>query len=497
MADRIKIRDFLIAVGFEGKDAQNGLKELQVTVNQLAKSLHNAFGQQRSGIGKMVGGYKRINDLLERRLTLERELSKLGFQGTKPKDSKKKTPTDSAEPSLALRRARIAAQRQEITAINAGTDTSGLNISGIVKGKDVKKIKELTLALTELNTAQKKIIANNKSLNQNEREKEKKLNRETAVINKRVAMMRQLTRLESLGGKDTRGIEGKMFNTSNPAQLERLSALLKEQVVAAERVERSKARQDAADRKREKEAKKAAKDNSKRFEDKEKQKQAAHRREAVLEGMKSRMTDSTGKFLGTSKHASHFKNAERVSRVLSDSNDPKAIAKARTAYAGLIKTLKNAERAAKKTKQQFDILNFAQKSLSDSTRNLARSYVSAFAVIGGAGSALHAGQEIMATNAAMLATTGSTEAAAEAMDYVIDRARVFGANIKESAKAFSRIKAGADSANLSLEETKNIYEAALESSTVFQLSQEETTGVLRAFQQILSYPLAPSYREVC
>lgn len=493
MADRITIRDFLIAVGFEGKDAQKGLQELQTTVNKLSKSLHNAFGQQRTGLGKMIGGYTKLNNLLERRLTLERELSKLGFSSPKPG-----TPSKSKDASeVSLRRARIAAQRQEITAIRAGTDVSGLNISDTVKGKDIKKIKELTLALTELNTAQKKVIANKRSLNQTERENEKKLNRETAVINKRVAMMRQLTRLEALGGKDTRGIERQMFGTSNLGQLERMSALLKEQVVAAERVERSKARQDAADRKREADARKADKENSRRFERQEARKQAAHRRSSVLEAMQSRMTDSTGKFLGTSQQASNFRRAQRISRVIAESGDEKTVAKARTMYASLIRELKSAERAAKKTKRQFDFLTFTQRALADSTRNLARSYVSVFAVVGGAGGTLHIGQEMMATNAAMIATTGSTELAAEAMDYVIDRATVFGANIKESAKAFSRIKAGADSANLSLEETKNIYEAALESSTVFQLSQEETTGVLRAFQQILSYPIAPSYREVC
>jgi len=139
-----------------------------------------------------------------------------------------------------------------------------------------------------------------------------------------------------------------------------------------------------------------------------------------------------------------------------------------------------------KLTREMEKQKFVANSLKDSMRNMARSYVSMFAIIGGAGMAGASGQGLVQARTSLLASTGDAKAAGEAFEFVKEQAMNFGIGIQAATKGYSKISVAAKTAGLSLDQAKEIFLSAAESATAFGLSTEETSGIIKAFSDILS-----------
>lgn len=155
--------------------------------------------------------------------------------------------------------------------------------------------------------------------------------------------------------------------------------------------------------------------------------------------------------------------------------------------------LKQARRAAIRYQKEQKALNrtmsagaFASKGLSDSLRNFARSWLSVFAVIGAASLAFRVAKELDSIKASFLAASGSAEVAARDFLYVRDVSLELGTSLTTAAKGYAQIATAGKAANLSLEQTREIFMAASEASTAFGLSAEDSSGIFRAMTQMLS-----------
>jgi tape measure domain-containing protein len=84
------------------------------------------------------------------------------------------------------------------------------------------------------------------------------------------------------------------------------------------------------------------------------------------------------------------------------------------------------------------------------------------------------------------ALTGSAAKGAQEVAYLTQQADALGIKLPPLAESYKGIFAAAKSANLSLADTRNIFEAVTTEATVLQLSNEKLEGALRAVQQMLS-----------
>lgn len=87
---------------------------------------------------------------------------------------------------------------------------------------------------------------------------------------------------------------------------------------------------------------------------------------------------------------------------------------------------------------------------------------------------------------AMTAITGSSAAAGGALQYVREISDRAGLSINSTAQSFSRLTASGKAAGMSQAEINNIFESFAQTSGVLALSVEDTQGVFRALDQIMS-----------
>jgi tape measure domain-containing protein len=113
-------------------------------------------------------------------------------------------------------------------------------------------------------------------------------------------------------------------------------------------------------------------------------------------------------------------------------------------------------------------------------------------IVAGAGitalgrSLLTAGQEMDKLRLAYGAITGSSQSAAEEMQFVSDTATKLGLSFATAAGAYKQITAAAQGTKLAGAQTREIFTGIAQASTVLGLSAEETSGALLAISQMIS-----------
>lgn len=174
-------------------------------------------------------------------------------------------------------------------------------------------------------------------------------------------------------------------------------------------------------------------------------------------------------------------------------NEAAGVAKTRKDLEGLRRTYDQLKASQSKVislnkqlNHQFSVQNFTVKSLTDSTRNLARSHLSVFAAVGAGGAVTSKGQELISLRAALLGVSGDAKVAAEEFEFVKNTSKSLGINLTEATRSYGKLGAAAKSAGLSAEQGKEIFLATSELSTAFGLSEVEYEGISRAMGQILS-----------
>jgi tape measure domain-containing protein len=89
-------------------------------------------------------------------------------------------------------------------------------------------------------------------------------------------------------------------------------------------------------------------------------------------------------------------------------------------------------------------------------------------------------------NMTFTAVTGSASAARQEMDYVRETADRLGQDVLTAAGAYSKLLAATKGTNISLEESRTVFEGITAAATAYGLSQYELEGALMAVQQMIS-----------
>src|SRR5690606_32326927 len=158
----------------------------------------------------------------------------------------------------------------------------------------------------------------------------------------------------------------------------------------------------------------------------------------------------------------------------------------RAEFQSLKRAAQEAERQQHIFERRMNAGKFAIAGFTSSLKNLARSYLSIFAVFTGLGAAFRSIKEIDTIKASFLAASGSVNQAAVDFKYVSEVALKTGRDLTSLSRGYSQIAVAAKEACISTKEMKNIFMSAVEASTAFGLSAADTDGVIRAFVQMLS-----------
>lgn len=127
--------------------------------------------------------------------------------------------------------------------------------------------------------------------------------------------------------------------------------------------------------------------------------------------------------------------------------------------------------------------NIAQKGLTDSTRNMIRSYASLYAIFEGTTAIKRVGMDFQSMRASMLAASTDQEDAARKLKFVEENAYRLGVNLREATRAYMQLSiAGKDV--LSDNQIKELFVSTLEVSTALGMSIDDTKGTFRSFVQI-------------
>ncbi len=134
----------------------------------------------------------------------------------------------------------------------------------------------------------------------------------------------------------------------------------------------------------------------------------------------------------------------------------------------------------------------ATKNLNHQSRDLQSQFRGLKAAIAGLGLGLaaremfRAGAAMQGIESALLAVFKTTRRARSEFQFIQTEAERLGLNLESAASQYSKLAAAADGTALAGEPVREIFIAVSEAARVFNLSVADTSGALRAFQQIIS-----------
>jgi tape measure domain-containing protein len=142
--------------------------------------------------------------------------------------------------------------------------------------------------------------------------------------------------------------------------------------------------------------------------------------------------------------------------------------------------------ASKRHKAALQQQNFTTKSLTDSTRNLARSYFSVFAAVEGGGAVVGVATRFDSLSSSMLMASGSAEEAAKDFEFLKGLSRELGIDIEVTTDGFRKFGAASRGAGLSGAQSKEMFADISAAVTGVALSADRANLVFLAMSQILS-----------
>lgn len=148
--------------------------------------------------------------------------------------------------------------------------------------------------------------------------------------------------------------------------------------------------------------------------------------------------------------------------------------------------LKGAVLRVRTMNRELSKQSFIARATGDSIRNLARSYISIFAIIAAGGAAFRVSKELDSVRATLVASSDSAEEAGNTFNFVAAESKRLGTDLTESARGYAKVAAAGKLTGLSNLEVKESFKAITEASTAFGLSSEESGGIFKAYTQILS-----------
>lgn len=139
--------------------------------------------------------------------------------------------------------------------------------------------------------------------------------------------------------------------------------------------------------------------------------------------------------------------------------------------------------------KRFTASKFATDGLRSSLTNLARSYISVFALIAGFRGMTRIGSDLEDTSAVMLLASGSAKLAAEDMEYIGVLANKTAIRVADLSRSFAKFAVAGRGAGLSTEQVRDTFDDLSVSIRATGLSQDRANLAFLGFQQMLSGPV--------
>jgi hypothetical protein len=133
--------------------------------------------------------------------------------------------------------------------------------------------------------------------------------------------------------------------------------------------------------------------------------------------------------------------------------------------------------------------NIIQKGVTDSTRNMIRSYASLYALFEGTVAIKRVGQEYQGLDASMLAAAGSSEAAAKDFEFINGLVDKMGLSLKDTSDAWVKFKFAAKG-KISQEQQEDVFTGLSMFGTSLKVDSESMKRSQKALIQIDDYCLA-------
>ena len=429
--NKVTITDFLIKLGFDGEEVKKGVKGLKKEFAPLQATLTKESNRQAKAQKTKNAGAQKENQLASKRLAIQKNISKLKAKGS----------------------------------------TEGVrSLQDSLRGKDPVKLEAARIRSAEmLHLAEKKITQ-----------------KENQLASKRLAIQKNISKLKAKGSTEgVRSLQDSLRG-KDPVKLEAARIRSAEMLHLAEKKITQEKAKAAAITARERVARTTARTTARSARGQE-------GLEVKRMGFNDQLTGINSKMDRANLTGRNAQAANELKREISKLSAKGGVAKTRKEFALLRReyvSLKNRSddllRANREVRKDIKASSFAVKSLSDSVRNLSRSYLSMFAVIGGTVSFVRTGQELTSLKATLLGVSGTSQGAAKDFEFVSAASKSLGIDLTEATSSYGKLGAAAKSAGLSSDDARNAFLAATEVSTAFNLSSSDFEGVSRAMSQILA-----------
>ncbi len=208
------------------------------------------------------------------------------------------------------------------------------------------------------------------------------------------------------------------------------------------------------------------------------------RKERKLKAAMDNQTDMIRRSAGfkLANEAGRGGKYEKEMQRLVDEKDLKGLRDLRYSMSGVRKDMIRYRKEVNKT-------NIAQKGLTDSTRNMIRSYASLYAIFEGTGAIKRVGMSFQGMEASMLAASGSSEAAAKDMMFINGIVDEMGLSLKDTTDAFVKFKF-ASKGKISQTEQEDLFTGLSMFGTALKVDDESMKRSQKALIQIDDYCLA-------
>jgi len=214
--------------------------------------------------------------------------------------------------------------------------------------------------------------------------------------------------------------------------------------------------------------------------------QARHKIDSQMAGLKgSNSPQAKAQMAALEKHIKHLKNAQDLLNSSVKKGDRQFLQYKET----LQDTITKVTRLNKTTTaitRNFNAQKFAADGLGQSLKNMARSWISVFAVIGGVGFLKRTAQDMESIGVASLLASGSAKQSAKDLEFVKDLTHDLGLRFKDTAKAFATFNVAALSSGVSGEKAREVFINISEALAGSATSAESAKLAFLGFRQMMS-----------
>ena len=214
--------------------------------------------------------------------------------------------------------------------------------------------------------------------------------------------------------------------------------------------------------------------------------QARHKIDSQMAGLKgSNSPQAKAQMAVLEKHIKHLKNAQDLLNSSVKKGDRQFL-KYKETLQDTITRVNGLNKSTKAITRNFNAQKFAADGLGSSLKNMARSWVSVFAIIGGVNFLKNTAQDMENIGVASLLASGSVKKSAKDLKFVADLTQHLGLGYKDTAEAYARFSVAARSSGVSAEKTEQVFTNISNALAGSATNAESAKLAFLGFRQMMS-----------